>query len=136
MIKKFRKMTTLALVLALILTVSASVFAVNSYHNGWFASDGTVVEYYATINTERTYGYILSESNQGEVDITADYTYRIDDTNVYVGYLGYTDIDYADVYAEAPDDAIMDNAHYYFVAYVPTDNGGESFESGEILLMP
>ena len=136
MLKKFRKMITLALTLALILAVSASVFAVNTWSDIWTASDGTIVEYYATINTERTYGYILSDSNQGEVNTELTFIHNLSG-NPETGYLGWNDIDYAYVTTVGLTNiGSLEAAYYSFSAYVPTENGDEYFESGSVELYP
>ena len=135
MLKKFRKVTVLALALAMIFAMSANVFAVDTWTHIWYASDDvTTVEYYATIDATRTYGDIISGDNQGEVRVDANAYYDDPEGGRKMMRLGYTDIDYAHVYAAAPTGTVMTAAEYSFYAYVGST--GDEFESGCITVSP
>ena len=134
MLKKFRKVTILALTLALILAASASAFAVTSWSHIWTASDEvTHVEYDCSIYSTGTDGGIYSQTNQGEVYAEVDAEYTLD--NEHWMYTHWYDIgyEYAVVSVSFGGNAESANATYYFYAYV--DTTGEEFESDAFTLI-
>lgn len=135
MLKKFRKVTILALALAMIFAMSANVFAVDSWGETWYTSDPDIkVEYYAEITDNDTRGTIDSWDNQGEVTVNADIRYfdaygnpqsvRWYDTGSY----------FASVYVACGSNEEMHFAEYFFQADVGST--GDSFESDVITLFP
>ena len=138
MLKKFRKVTVLALALAMIFAMSANVFAVDAWSHIWYASDDvTTVEYYATIDTTRTLGSIDSLDNQGEVRVDADiYIWNNEGRRTYT-HLYDNGIYFASIYKRCEGiagEVRMADAEYSFYAYVGST--GEEFPSGTITLTP
>ena len=133
MLKKFRKVTILALALVMIFAMSASAFAVTSWSEIWTAGDEvTHVQYDCRISRTGTYGAIDSESNQGEVYVEVDYSYKLNGQSSHV-YRYDSGIYYAGVSESCPSGSEMEMATYYFYAYV--DTTGEEFDSGTIPLV-
>jgi len=133
MLKKFRKVTVLALALAMIFAMSANVFAVDAWSHTWTASDEvTRVQYDCRVYSTGTYGSIDSESNQGEVYVEVDYWYNDSDNMSQRVHRYDNGIYYAGVSEACPSGAEMEMATYSFYAYV--DTTGEEFESGAITL--
>lgn len=134
MLKKFRKVTTLALALAMIFAMSANVFALDSWGETWYTSDPDIkVEYYAEITANDTQGTIDSWDNQGEVSVNADISI-ISDGDTYCIHRYDVGTYFAGVYEACSGDETMDFAEYYFQADVGST--GDSFESGVITVVP
>ena len=117
---------THALVLAMLLTVSATVFAVDTFSEVWYAADNqTTVDASAKIEEHRTYGDIFSSGNQGEVYIEFYYTYYLYyPDNPFRSDIDFrSDTDWASVDSGVMEAYTMKNAYYTFHAYVPTDFG-------------
>ena len=133
MLKKFRKVTILALALVMIFAMSASAFAVTSWSEIWTAGDEvTHVQYDCRISRTGTYGAIDSESNQGEVYVEVDTSY-IDSYGMPHHESAYDNgYEYAGVSIGYGGNAASATATYYFYAYV--DTTGEEFDSDTISL--
>ena len=128
-----KKTMTLALVLTLILAVSASAFAVTSWSEIWTAGDEvTHVQYDCRISRTGTYGAIDSETNQGEVYVDLDTSYSTRTGESHHSYRYDSGYEYAGVSIGYTGDVVTADATYYFYAYV--DTTGEEFDSGTISL--
>ena len=135
MFKKFRKMTTLALVLALILAMSATDFAADSFDEIWYAEDYTnIVDASARIESDRTYGEINSSSNAGEVYLEYYYYYLDGGVQTLSGIWNASDIDHVYACSANVGTNNMKRAYYTFFAYVPTDVGDSYYNPDPVEL--
>ena len=134
MLKKFRKVTVLALALTVVLAVSANVFAVDAWSHTWTASDEiTRVQYDCRVYSTGTYGSIDSESNQGEVYVEVDTSYTLNSMDWSHTHRYDNGIYYAGVSIGYGSEVESARATYSFYAYV--DTTGEEFESGTVSLI-
>ena len=137
MLKKFRKVTILALALVMIFAMSASAFAVSSWSHIWNTSDPNIkVEYYAEITANDTWGTIDSWDNQGEVTVNADIRINSANSAGAPRFVHRYDVGtyFAGVYEACSAGETMGFAEYYF--YASVGSTGDEFESECITLLP
>ena len=133
MLKKFRKVTILALALVMIISMSANAFAATSFRELWYANDqATNVVAYAEIEAYRTYGGISTSTRSGEAYAALVYEYYIGDPenpNNWDDSILIEDIGTDEAYVDSGDTGAyaMGRASYEFYAWVQTLEGDDTY---------
>ena len=133
MLKKFRKVTILALALVMIFAMSANAFAATSFREQWFANDYAAnAVAYADIEEYRTYGGISTSTRSGEAYAALVYEYYIGDPenpNNWDDSILIEDIGTDEAYVDSGDTGAyaVGRAFYEFYAYVTTLEGDDFY---------